>query len=63
MIAHGDTPFVVAGDHLRRWTPAGYRERMPRGPDDVDVLTPPSLVEVLRPGRDGAVPLLHPSAG
>ena len=63
MVARGDTPFVVAGDHLRRWTPAGYAEREPVGGAAVDVLTPPSLVEVLRRGWDGAVPLLHPSAG
>jgi hypothetical protein len=54
-------PWLALGDTLRRWTPAGYAERRPM-PRRVSVITPPSLVEVLRRGWDGAVPLLHPSA-
>jgi hypothetical protein len=54
-------PWLVRGPSLLRWTPAGYDERVPRR-DDLPLLTPPSLVELLRRGWDGLVPLLHPSA-
>jgi hypothetical protein len=53
-------PWLVRSNQLLRWTPEGYAERAPRGDDPV--LTPPSLVAVLRAGWSGAVPLLHPSA-
>jgi len=58
-----DAPWLVAGSELRRWTPAGYGERK-RRPTGVEVtlLTPPSLVAVLRAGWDPLVPLLHPSS-
>jgi hypothetical protein len=58
-----DVPHLVVGSMLFRWTPAGYvaRERRPaRG--RATVITPPSLVDVLRAGWDPVVPLLHPSA-
>jgi hypothetical protein len=56
-------PWLVRGAELLAWTPAGYAERMPRPAGECAVLiTPPSLVEVLRAGWEGAVPLLHPSA-
>ena len=54
-------PWLVLGERLRRWTPAGYAEAKPM-PQRVTVITPPSLIEVLRRGWEGAVPLLHPSA-
>jgi hypothetical protein len=57
-------PHVVVGLDLLRWTPGGYGAGTPRptrGP--ATVITPPSLVEVLRAGWDPVVPLLHPSAG
>jgi hypothetical protein len=62
-VLHEDEPWVVAGGSLRQWTAAGYAEtrRLPRG--TVRVVTPVSLVEILRSGWAGAVPLLHPSAG
>ena len=62
-VLHEDAPWAVAGGFLRRWTAAGYAEtrRLPRG--TVRVVTPASLVEILRSGWAGAVPLLHPSAG
>jgi hypothetical protein len=53
-------PWLVRGDHVLRWKQGGYttrEERPARG--DADVVTPPSLVEVLRAGWE---PLLHPSA-
>jgi hypothetical protein len=56
-------PWLVHGDALRRWTPAGYAERAARparGP--ATVITPPSLVALLRTDRAPLVPLLHPSA-
>jgi hypothetical protein len=56
------TPKLVHGDGLLTWTPGGYTRREPRRGDTVTLITPPSLVEVLRPGWDSAVPLFHPSA-
>ena len=56
-------PHLVVGDALLRWSFAGYgapRPRPARGP--MQVITPPSLVELLRAGWDPLVPLLHPSA-
>jgi hypothetical protein len=55
-------PWLVRGDSLLRWTPAGYADRVlrPRGP--AALLTPPTLVSVLAHGWDPVVPLLHPSA-
>ena len=58
-----DGPRLVLGAHLLRWTPAGYDARSPRPARKRTVLiTPPSLVEVLRAGWQPAVPLLHPTA-
>jgi hypothetical protein len=55
--------WLVLGDHLRRWTPAGYAERVGRGTERAALVTPPPLVDVLRAGWSAAaVPLLHPSA-
>ena len=56
-------PLLVLGQSLLRWTPAGYSERTPRPAGGGAVLiTPPSLVEVLRAGWEPLVPLLHPTA-
>ena len=57
-------PWLVQGDALLRWTPAGYTERAarPAAGERAVVVTPPSLVAVLRDGWAGAVPLVHPSA-
>jgi hypothetical protein len=56
-------PWVVVGADLWRWTPAGYVDRLPRPPKEpARVITPPSLVSVLRSGWQPLVPLLHPSA-
>jgi hypothetical protein len=60
-----ERPWLVLGNELLEWTPAGYAaERRPRPRAGMAVvLTPPSLVEVLRAGWDSeAVPLLHPTA-
>jgi hypothetical protein len=56
-------PWLVRGSELLAWEPAGYGERRDRGAGRVQAITPPKLVEVLRAGWLGAVPLLHPSAG
>ncbi len=56
-------PWLVVGSELLRWTPAGYVDRTSRPPGGrARVLTPVSLVSVLRSGWCGAVPLVHPSA-
>jgi hypothetical protein len=55
-------PWLVLGGELLRWTPAGFVERRQRpGPEQAIVVTPPSLVEVLRIGWRPVVPFLHPS--
>ncbi len=62
-VLHGGEPCVVLGAELLRWTPAGYEQRLTRPPrEEAVVLTPPSLVAVLRAGWTPLVPLLHPSA-
>ena len=57
-----NAPWLVLGDELLRWTPAGYTDRVgrPRGP--ATAITPPTLLAVLRSGWSGAVPLLHGSS-
>ena len=55
-------PWAVAGGTVRRWTSAGYRERRRLPGGRLDVLTPPSLVAVMRAGWVPVVPFLHPTA-
>ncbi len=57
-----DGAFLVLGSELLRWTPSGYTERRGRPDGIAVVITPLSLVAVLRAGWHGAVPFLHPSA-
>ena len=55
-------PWLVWGDGLLRWSASGYQRRVPRPPRGrAQLLTPPSLVELLRDGWQGLVPLAHPS--
>jgi len=56
-------PWIVLGSELARWTPAGYveRRRRPAGAE-VSLVTPPSLVAILRTDWEPVVPLFHPSA-
>jgi len=56
-------PCVVVGDELLRWSPGGYlaRRRRPGG-GTATVITPPSLVALLRHDWDPLVPFLHPTA-
>jgi hypothetical protein len=58
-----EAPWVVAGEQLLHWTPAGYTDRQRRRPVATVLLTPPSLVAVLAGGwRPEAVPFMHPSS-
>jgi hypothetical protein len=63
LVVDGEDAYLVAGERMLRWTPSGYvggRSRPRQG--HVTVLTPPSLVGVLRTGWRSVVPFLHPSA-
>ena len=54
--------WLVDGADLWRWTPSGYVERRPRPASrEALVITPPSLLAVLRSGWNPLVPLVHPS--
>jgi hypothetical protein len=56
-------PWLVLGSQLLRWTASGYEARSPRpSRQQALVITPPSLVAVLRLGCQPIVPFLHPSA-
>jgi hypothetical protein len=61
-VLHDDAPKLVLGGELLRWSPAGYasRERRPSGQGLL--VTPPSLVAILRAGWKSALPMLHPTA-
>jgi hypothetical protein len=62
-VLRDDEPWLVRDAELLRWSPAGYGARAQRrAQGTVTVITPPSLVAVLRTGWRGAVPLLHPTA-
>ena len=62
-VLQGGEPWLVRGDVLRRWTPAGYTEQQTRPLcGQATLITPPSLVAVLAAGWEPTVPLLHPSA-
>ena len=63
VVLHEDTPHVVLGTRLRRWTPAGYAGVAARPRGVVQLVTPPSLVALLRTGEERLVPLFHPSVG
>lgn len=64
MLLLGGEPWLLCGDRLLRWTPAGYADRRPRpGGITSELLTPPSLVALLATGWRGLVPLVHPTAG
>ena len=55
-------PMLVLGSELLAWSPGGYPRRSPRPIGRGILVTPPSLVEVLRRGWSSDVPLVHPSA-
>lgn len=62
-VVEDGTAWLVLGSALLRWTPAGYSERRRRESGTASLLTPPSVLDVLRAGWEPAVPYLHPSAG
>jgi hypothetical protein len=62
-VLRASEPWLVFGDALLRWSPSGYAERVARPRTGAaTVITPPSLLAVLRGGFTGVVPLVHPSA-
>lgn len=62
-IARDGNAMLVAGNEIRLWTPAGYTEKERRpSRRSVEIITPPSIVDVLRAGWISSVPFLHPSA-
>jgi len=58
-----DGPRLVLEDRLLAWSTAGYSDPRPRPGGHGRLITPPSLVELLRTGHKPLVPLLHPTAG
>jgi hypothetical protein len=63
-VLHDGTPHLVLGDRLFPWSPAGYLSPEPRpATETARVVTPPSLLTVLRASWESLVPVLHPSAG
>jgi hypothetical protein len=62
-VLRAGAPWLVLGAELVRWSAAGYDARRPRpAHESTRLVTPPSLVAVLRTGWQPLVPLLHPSA-
>ena len=63
-VVHDGVPKLVRGATLHTWSTGGYTAISPRDvAGEAIVITPPSLLAVLGAGWEGAVPLLHPSAG
>jgi hypothetical protein len=58
-VLYQGAPWLVREDGLHRWTNRGYTARIPRPAGIARVITPPTLVEVLRSGWSGFVPLIH----
>jgi hypothetical protein len=62
-VLHEGAPHLVLGDSLLLWSAAGYVSRNPRLTGvDARVITPPSLVALLRTNWQSLVPIVHPSA-
>ena len=59
MVSLDGRAWVVTGDGLRAWTPAGYTDRRDGPGEPIAVLTPPSTVAAMRAGWR---PQLHASA-
>ena len=56
-----DSPWLVLGGELLRWTAGGYAERRP-ATGGAPLITPPAVLPVLESGWSGVVPFLHASA-
>jgi len=61
-VLHDGDAELVLGDRLLPWSPSGYGEADSRPRSAATVITPPSLVALLRAGWEPCVPLLHPTA-
>jgi hypothetical protein len=63
-VLHDGEPHLLLGPRLLHWSPAGYDARIsrPQARARTTVITPPSLIELLRTDRTPLVPLLHESA-
>jgi hypothetical protein len=62
-VMRDDKPWLVLGHQLLAWSPGGYTTRIGRpARGTATLITPPSLVAMLRTERAPLVPLLHPSA-
>ena len=62
-VLHDRSPHLVRGRQLLRWAPEGYLTSVVRARGRrTTLVTPPSLVALLRAGWESALPLLHPSA-
>ena len=62
-VLRDDAAYIVLSTGLLRWSTDGYAERVDRpARGAATLITPPSLLEVLRSGWEGVVPLVHPSA-
>lgn len=62
-VLHDGAPWLVRGAELLHWSSGGYGTRAPRpSRGAATVITPPSLLAVLRRDWRPVVPLLHPSA-
>ena len=57
-----DAPHLVLGRSLLAWAPAGYTARRARPHGPARVITPESLVAILRTNWESLVPIVHPSA-
>jgi hypothetical protein len=61
-VLHDGDAKLVLGDALLPWSPGSYGARERRRSGRATLVTPPSLVAVLRAGWRGEVPFAHPSA-
>jgi hypothetical protein len=62
-VLHEGGPHLVLGDSLLAWSAAGYTARKPRpAAQRARVITPPSVLAILRADWQSLVPVLHPSA-
>jgi len=62
-VLEAGVPHLMLGRELLSWSPGGYRDvhRRPRNGRS-SVITPPSLIAILRSGWLPSVALLHPSS-